>query len=409
MVPRSEQGLGSAPLRVLVSAYACEPGRGSEPGAGWEWAMAAAERHRVWLVTSEHHAGPVRAALDGHRPEGLEAVLFLEEEVGPVPDRRVPGRSHLRYWRWQRAARPLFARLHAEHRFDLGHHLTWGVDWQPAAVASVPGLAWVWGPVGGATPTSLRLARWLGPRGLVGDVARELVTRPARRLVGDRLARDAALVLAQNRDVARRFARHGEIELAPSVAIRLPEPTPVGAGPFGGPGRRAVFAGRLVAWKGLRLAVAAVAHTEDWHLDVYGRGPEEAPARRLAARLGVSDRVRLLGWRPRGEVLDALAAGDALLFPSVHDSAGWIVAEAVTLGVPVVCLDRGGPPVLARVPAGGVAIPGAGHAPEALAAALAALPATRPVDWWRAERLPAEIDRHYRRAVSVGACDTEPA
>jgi glycosyltransferase involved in cell wall biosynthesis len=37
---------------------------------------------------------------------------------------------------------------------------------------------------------------------------------------------------------------------------------------------------------------------------------------------------------------------DVFLFPSLHDEGSWVVAEAVASGLPVVCLDRGGPPVL---------------------------------------------------------------
>lgn len=362
--------------------------------------MAAAERHQVWLVTSDRHAGAVRAALDEHRPEGLEAVLFLEEEVGPIQDLPVPGRAHVRYWRWQRAARGVFARLHDEHRFDLGHHLTWAVDWQPAALGSVPGLPFVWGPVGGTTPTCLRLARWLGVRGLLADLAREVVTRPARRLFGDQMAAAATLVLAQNSDVARRFARHGHVEVAPNVAIRLPELGGARPDSSATGGRRAFFVGRVEAWKGLRLAVAAVAKTPEWRLDVFGAGPDLEPTRRLAGRLGVADRVTFWGRRPRAEVVAALARADALLFPSLHDSASFAVGEAVSLGVPVLCLDRGGPPELARIPIAGVAVPADRHAPAALAAALERLPVVEAVDWWSADRLPDEIDRHYRRAVA---------
>ena len=38
--------------RILLSAYACEPGRGSEPGVGWGWATELAELgHEVWVLT----------------------------------------------------------------------------------------------------------------------------------------------------------------------------------------------------------------------------------------------------------------------------------------------------------------------------------------------------------------------
>jgi glycosyltransferase involved in cell wall biosynthesis len=45
-----------------------------------------------------------------------------------------------------------------------------------------------------------------------------------------------------------------------------------------------------------------------------------------------------------------LDEADVFLFPSLHDEGSWVVAEAVACGLPVVCLDRGGPPVLGGMP-----------------------------------------------------------
>jgi glycosyltransferase involved in cell wall biosynthesis len=56
------------------------------------------------------------------------------------------------------------------------------------------------------------------------------------------------------------------------------------------------------------------------------------------------------GWVPREQVLEFIRRDAAvLLFPSLHDQAGWIVGEALTLGLPAVCLDRGGPPALGAI------------------------------------------------------------
>ena len=53
---RSRAG-GRSRMRVLVSAFACDPTEGSEPGAGWAWARAAAVEHDVWLMTRPQNAG----------------------------------------------------------------------------------------------------------------------------------------------------------------------------------------------------------------------------------------------------------------------------------------------------------------------------------------------------------------
>jgi glycosyltransferase involved in cell wall biosynthesis len=166
-----------------------------------------------------------------------------------------------------------------------------------------------------------------------------------------------------------------------------------------------VFVGRLLPWKGLALAVAALAEpaAAAWSLDVYGQGPDRDRCARLAERLGVAGRVAFLGHQPREAVLGAFATADAMLFPSMHDSGGFVVAEALSLGCPVVCLDRAGPGVLvqdgwgAKVPVGTDAIP---RLAEALGRITARIP---PVHRWDTDRLSDYCDHWYAGAVAAGA------
>jgi len=109
----------------------------------------------------------------------------------------------------------------------------------------------------------------------------------------------------------------------------------------------ALFAGRLLAWKGAAFAIQAIALLPQWRLIVCGDGPEEGRLRKLASRLGMMDRVEFRGWQPREDLLRTMREEmDVMVFPSLHDEGPWVVAEAVASGRPVVCFDRGGPPVL---------------------------------------------------------------
>ena len=45
----------------LMSAYACEPGEGSEPGVGWNWAIELAKKHNVIVITRENNRGKIEA------------------------------------------------------------------------------------------------------------------------------------------------------------------------------------------------------------------------------------------------------------------------------------------------------------------------------------------------------------
>ena len=335
-------------LRVLVSAAACGPSEEPEASAGWAFAVAAARHHDVWVVTRPRFRAQMEAALAAD-PElaGHLHVEYLDLPSWVIALRRRSWDLYWYYALWQAALARLARRLHRDVHFDVAHHVTFANDWLPCGVARLTEVPLVWGPVGGASRFDfVRMRRWLGRRGFVDEVMRSLSTGLARRRWGDPAARRARVVVAQNDDVAARFASSRRVVVEPNAALDPPAPRP--------PGRAdgppvALFVGRLIGWKGARLAVATLAHplAAAWRLHVYGDGYDRELLVRLAADLGVADRVTFLGHRPRAEVLEAYEHADALLFPSMHDQAGWVVAEASQAGCPVVCLPLGGPPVLA--------------------------------------------------------------
>jgi len=137
---------------------------------------------------------------------------------------------------------------------------------------------------------------------------------------------------------------------------------------------------------------------EDWELVIYGDGPERARLADSIRRLGLSERVTLMGQRPRAEVRQAMVDADVFFFPSMREAAGWVVAEALAVGCPVVCLNTGGPPLLVGT-SGCIIDPGPGL-PERLAGALAAAAALpREQVRWDEQGLPALVSAWYARAA----------
>lgn len=385
--------------RVLVGGYACGPVAEPEARAGWELAKAATRDHDVWVITRHRFREPIEKALadDPALADRLH-VTYLDLSPRLV---RLKRRSWDLYWYyalWQRALGRLARRLHGEIRFDVAHHVSFANDWMPCGLVALSGVPLVWGPVGGAsTPPALKLSRWLGPRGTLVELVRGSFTSIVRRFVGDRVARRAALVVAQNQQGADHFARRARsVVVEPNATLdglpsRAEEITP----------RKAVFAGRLIALKGAAMAIDAIARTDDWTLDLYGDGYEAKRLRARAHGLGLDDRVRFLGHQPRDAVLDAIAHAEVFLFPSMRDQAGWVVAEASTIGCPVVCLPLGGPPALAGTNGHVASLDGdiVGNLVEKLHEA-AAVGGT-PTDRWSITRLPGLVTQWYARATDT--------
>ncbi|MBO1750291.1 glycosyltransferase [Actinotalea sp. BY-33] len=398
--------MGAGRRRVLISAYACGPGEGSEPGSGWQIVRAAAVTNDVWLVTRRRFA----TAIEEQRRTDPSLAQHLHVTYLELGDRalRLKRGSLGVYWYyvlWQRRLGRLARQLHAELDLDLAHHATFASDWLPVGLLRLPpGVPIVWGPVGGATYTPRAVRGWLGRRARLLEAVRERATRVARRVWGDAAARRAALVVTHNEDVATRFAYATTlVEPNPALTSQELDAARVGATSGDPASLHAVFVGRLVSWKGTRLAVDAIARNPRWTLDLIGAGPEREHLVARAARAGVANRVRLRGPLPRADTLVEIARADALLLPSMHDSASWVTAESVTLGTPVVCLDIGGPPLV--MDGYGVAVTPGPRVTEDLARALdtAALLPRRRSTRWLESRLPALLDAWYALAQRASA------
>ncbi|MDR7551275.1 MAG: glycosyltransferase, partial [Armatimonadota bacterium] len=219
----------------------------------------------------------------------------------------------------------------------------------------VPG-RFVYGPVGGGVRVPWRLARYLGLRGIAYEAVRELARLLGRYLNPlARLAwRRADVILAQNPETVRWLPRRhrARAHVFPNALVALDE-LPPPPGPRTATDRVALFVGRLLPWKGGAIALEVIARAPDWRLAVIGDGPDRRRLERLARRRGVAERVEFRGWQQRDEVWRVMREeASILLFPSLHDEAGWAVVEALSNGLPVLCLDHGGPPVVAHAACG---------------------------------------------------------
>lgn len=106
---------------------------------------------------------------------------------------------------------------------------------------------------------------------------------------------------------------------------------------------RVLFVGRLTHYKGLETLIAAMTQAPG-HLYIVGRGPLAESLRALAYRLGVEERVHLLGYAPHDELIAQYYAADVVVLPSVSrgESFGLVQLEAMMCGKPVICSDLPG-------------------------------------------------------------------
>jgi glycosyltransferase involved in cell wall biosynthesis len=338
-----------------MSAFSCGPGRGSEPGVGWNMAVEVARLgHDVLVLTQSEFAVEIeRQVAEGKLPPGLSFDIHMPRWLARLRDfglrHRQPALTwHLTSLLWQFCALAHVRRRYHDREFDLIHHVTFAGIRHPTVLTFLR-VPTVLGPLGGgdAIPFALRKSfpwkYWLIE--LLRDVHNwSLRADPMTRSAFHRakiilLRTEAALVAVPRRDRHKVRVRVGlgvaDVSTAEPARRQPGEPL------------RLIYAGGLLYLKGLHLGLRAVAHARahgiDASLTIAGDGPARGDLERLARELGLTPHVVFLGHLTRGQLLQTYRRHHAMLFPSLRDAGGMVVLEAWSQALPVICLGLGGP------------------------------------------------------------------
>lgn len=334
-------------MKVLLSAYASAPHKGSDPGIGWNIGQALSRFHNVWVITREENRRDIEAEVAAVPNPNLHFV-FYDLPLWMRWWKKGARGVQLHYYLWQIGILAVARKLHREIGFDVVQHVTYVKHWAPSFVALLP-VPFIWGPVGGAESAPKSFRGDLHLRGRCYESIRAIV-----RWLGEKdpfvkmTARRSAVALAATEETRARLAALGcrRVELCGVAALPSSDIERLASlGPADSSACRLVSIGRLLQWKGFHLGLRAFAHAnipgaEYW---IIGDGPERGFLERLARDLEIADRVRFWGSLPRAETLRKLESCHALVHPSLHDSGGWACLEAMAAARPVVCLDLGGP------------------------------------------------------------------
>lgn len=339
-------------MKILLSAYSCEPGKGSEPGVGWNVVREVAKYHEVWVLTRPDESGAVIEAELARNPvPNLHFVYFTLPIWANGWRWGSTGAMQLHYYLWQIQAYFVARRLHRKIGFDVVHHVTFVKYSNPSFLSLLP-VPFIWGPVGGGESTpkafwqdfSFRARAYETVRGLMRSLGE---CDPFTRITAQR----SFLARVTTEDTAKRVRKLGARDVQVLSQLGLPKEEIVRLQEYAMPGSssiRFISVGRLLHWKGFHLGLRAFAqadlpNAEYWLL---GDGPEQERLQTLAEKLGIAHQVKFWSTLPRNETLRKLGECTALVHPSLHDSGGLVCLEAMAAGRPVLCLDLGGPAVL---------------------------------------------------------------
>lgn len=341
-------------MKVLLSAYACEPNKGSEPGVGWNWALEVAHLgHEVWALTRANNRGAIEEELAKSPPIRNLNFLYYDLPLWARWWKKGKCGIYLYYLLWQWGAYFLAKKIHTIERFDQVHHVTFVSVRQPSFMGNL-GIPFVFGPVAGGERAPWRLRIGYNWRGWVKDGIRDLLNLLIRvDPLARRTFKQAERIYVTSEQTLSllppKYRKKASVQLA--IGFNSGELTPLpqekGLASLTNSCFRVLYVGHMLHLKGMHLGLPAFADllrkNSDSRMTIVGEGPDEKRWRALAGKLGIGERIEWIPWLARKELASLYSMNDIFLFPSLHDSGGMVVLEAMAHGLPVVCLDLGGP------------------------------------------------------------------
>lgn len=332
--------------RILISAYACEPNKGSEPGVGWNWSVHLAERYEVYVITRLNNKESIEQYLEEHP---IEHLHFYYHDCSKIMRKlkKMPNGIFVYYKQWQREILPVARKIVKDEKIELVHHLTFNEFRTPGKLYKLE-IPFVWGPIGGGQFYNPVFGRaYFRKTDIMKEYVRNFINHCYLTFSGDirKVVKNASAILVADQSTdkilpsRRRYIRLLEtaynLERNPIKTYQersVTEPL------------RLLWVGGLWPRKGLKLLIDALGNSDfrNFRLEIIGEGQEKKACEKLVKKYEIQDKVIFSGKLTYQEVNTHYDDADVFVFTSLRDTSGNVVLEAMSHGLPVITLNHHG-------------------------------------------------------------------
>lgn len=338
---------------ILITAYAVNPYKGSEDGTGWNIPFELSKEFNVIVFTRENNAPAIEEFIQDNplKMKGRNIQFYYFD---------LPKWS--RFWKkWGQRTYVLYYKLwqyfivkeirSKQLQFDLCHSLNFHSDNQPHFLWKL-NKPTIWGPVGSHPPVPKHfLLPFYSFKSYLIDRFYNVVKKVSRSTSRSyrKAVNKTSIIIGINSRIYKLLApkHHHKTIVIPAVGGEVPNlPDRKKTTDF-----TLMAVGRFVPMKGFDLTLAAFAHfiasvpinkRASIQLKLIGKGPELKRLKKYCSSLRIDAYVSFVDWMPQTQLKEEYASASAFIFPS-HEGAGMVVPEAMSYGLPIICLNNFGP------------------------------------------------------------------
>lgn len=337
-------------LSILINAYACSPGMGSEPGMAWNWCVNLAKYCELHIITEGEFRNNIETVLKD-LPQGRNMHVYynpVSEKIRRMCWNQGDWRFYKYYRKWQWKTYEMAKDICQNTHIDILHQLNMIGFREPGYLWMIPNIPFVWGPIGGLKQfpesylkgTGLKMQLFNRLKNLINIYQIRYDKRVATAL------HKASLLISSIPDSYAAIKKHQHLE-----SVIIPE-----TGCFDAPDIptkrfdertfHVMWVGKFDFRKQLPLALRALAQAENKNiiLDIYGTGNETQvnEANQLAKKLVIDNQIIWHGNQPNHVIIDAMRHAQLFFFTSISEDTSTVVLEAISNRLPVLCFNACG-------------------------------------------------------------------
>lgn len=343
-------------MKVLLSAFECNPLFGSDPYVGWSWVSNMAKINEVYVLLRIDHKPYIEKYCSENIMDEYDNIHFIY-----LPSSDFFGKIVYKFNRqlavvgqyimWQKSAYREAKRLHKLEGFDVAHVVS-------IADFRFPGYLWklkipfIFGPVGGAQETPKCLMDYVK-----GHERNEKIRSLMNKLIillpnYKRALAHADLIYCSNTEtesVIKKIVKEKsfhkihkltELGINDSYLMERESLSHVKTDLV-----HVLVSGRLIYRKGIELLIDAVSRIETkqpYVIDIYGDGDQRAYLDEKVQKYNLGNKIIFHGNVPFLEMQNQYKKADVYCLPSLRETTGTAVFEAMANKLPIVALNQNG-------------------------------------------------------------------
>lgn len=338
-------------MKILYVAYSCLPFKGSEEKIGWNIPFESAKTNQVYVVTKTEHKEKIQEYLINHN---IENITFYYVDIPKIYKKLFKGIAYFaRLNVWHKKALPVVKEICKNEKIDIIHQIT-PIEFRSIGdYHQINGTKFVCGPLGGGEFLPQGLKSY-AKNNMAMEYVRTLINKYFRKkhqLTG-KLKKCDYILFANNetKDYLSHLVDNVPNDLFFDNGIDDSEFT-VADKLCKKPQDNIVFlvSGRLAYRKGHRFlldVLAQIPNDMNYQCRIVGGGPELERTKALCKQYGLSDKVVFTGRIPYDQMTKEYENADVLIMPSIRETTGAVLLEAMSKGLPVITINKFGGSVL---------------------------------------------------------------